>query len=105
MRFRLKDKTGWTDEKISKVVKEYFRFIALIIHYHKGNAEEEVSPSLDIDETWHNHMLFSRDYIKFSKKWHGDYIHHQPSYKDEDRPGGYNIGVSKEENEKILHKA
>ena len=76
MRYRLKEKTGWNDDKMDKVVKEYFRFIQLVTLYSNGEIDQEVTPSHDIDETWHNHMLFSRDYFKFCDKVAGTYLHH-----------------------------
>ena len=36
MRFRLKSKTKWTDEKMERVIKEYLRYIGLIILYYKN---------------------------------------------------------------------
>ena len=78
MRLRLLQKTGWTEKKMNKVINEYFRFISLIILHNKGEMKIEVTPSIDIDKTWHNHMLFTRSYIEFCSKWYGDYIHHQP---------------------------
>ena len=106
MRLRLLQKTGWTEKKMNKVINEYFRFISLIILHNKGKMKIEVTPSIDIDKAWHNHMLFTRSYIEFCNKWYGDYIHHQPSYnKDGSRPGGYNTNFTREENEKILQDA
>ena len=106
MRLRLAKKTGWSEDKMETVIKEYLRYIALILLYNQGEISIQATPSHDIDETWHNHMLFTREYHQFSNKWNGDYIHHQPSYDaDGSRPGGYNANMTREENKAILHTA
>merc|ERR1711964_442295 len=104
MRLRLASKMGWTEERMHKTISEYFRFISLVMLHSKGEMTLEVTPSQDIDETWHNHMLFTRSYISFCNKYNnGEYIHHQPSYRDDgSRPGGFDASLSREENNRIL---
>lgn len=35
-------------------------------------------PSVEIDQVWHTHILFTRDYIAFCDKVFGEYAHHVP---------------------------
>src|SRR5262245_57988515 len=35
--------------------------------------------SLRIDEVWHQFVLFTREYIHFSERFFGGYVHHSPS--------------------------
>ena len=108
MRLRLASKQpAWSGAKLDRVVTEYLRFISLLLRHAQGVAPLEVTPSEDIDECWHNHMLFTREYIAFSRKYNdGEYIHHQPSYNaDGSRPGGFNAGVSATERDRVLRAA
>ena len=106
MCLRLAEKTGWSEEKMKIVISEYLRYIALIMLWKQGKIAIQATPSHDIDEVWHNHMLFTREYIQFCEKWNGEYIHHQPSYNaDGSRPGGWNAHMTREENKAVLQKA
>ena len=47
-----------------------------------GNAHA-VSPEIDV--FWHAHMLFSREYARFSREVVGDMIHHAPLDRSDSR--------------------
>ena len=108
MRMRLAQKhPSWSPQKLERVVREYFRFIAMIIQWRQGVASMEVTPSEDVDECWHNHILFTREYIDFSRRYNanGEFIHHQPSYnEDGSRPGCFNEGVTAEKRDELLQE-
>lgn len=54
---RLARDNGWTPEYAVRVIKEYKRFCYLAIR-----AGHEVVPSDQIDQAWHLHLGFSREY-------------------------------------------
>jgi hypothetical protein len=57
-----------------KLEREYKRFIYLLtITGHRG-----VPISEQVDKMWHNHILFTRDYVAFCDSVIGRYIHHLP---------------------------
>ena len=41
------------------------------------------SPDRDVDEAWHDFILFTREYHEFCEKFCGGYVHHVPTVRDE----------------------
>lgn len=56
-------------------VQEYRKWMALIAMGNRSMGM--ISP--EVDEVWHAHILFTRDYHAFCIAIKGDYIHHEPS--------------------------
>lgn len=54
---RLARENGWTIGRACRVVKEYRRFCFLATV-----AGHAVTPSEDVDQAWHLHLLYTRDY-------------------------------------------
>jgi hypothetical protein len=72
---RLASETGWTLEYTFRVLAEYKRF-AFLAKY----AGHTVSPSHDIDEAWHLHLIYTRAYWQvFCCEVLGYELHHEPS--------------------------
>jgi hypothetical protein len=72
-----------TDEELNKVLfalRDYF-FIA-----NKANGKTVAMPSKVVDVAWHEFILFTKAYQKFSQKSFGRFFHHTPteSIKDND---------------------
>jgi len=72
---RLAAENGWTGTFAGRVAAEYRRFLALI-----AISDEQLTPSDAVDQAWHLHMAYTRDY------WHGlcrdivgRDIHHEPT--------------------------
>lgn len=57
---RLARENRWTIAYAVRVVREYKRFMYMAVR-----AGHTVTPSLDVDQAWHMHLLYSRSY------WHG----------------------------------
>lgn len=55
--------------------------------------KETLAPAQDIDEAWHAHILFTKQYTEHTKHIFGNYLHHTPA-----------TGSSQKEKEK-MHKA
>lgn len=54
---RLTRENGWSKSKTAAVIKEYLKFVFLACE-----AGHPVTPSLDLDEAWHLHMIYTRSY-------------------------------------------
>ncbi|APO72359.1 hypothetical protein IE4872_PD01842 (plasmid) [Rhizobium gallicum] len=72
---RLARETGWSSEFTQRVIQEYKRFIYLLCV-----SAETLTPSQDVDEVWHLHLIYTRDYwIDFCRDVLGREIHHDPT--------------------------
>lgn len=68
-------KKKFTKTEIAIVRKEYTKYLALkILH-----PEKMLPMSNKVDDYWHGHILFTRDYVSFCKKFAGRYLHHNPA--------------------------
>jgi len=65
----------WRPELIKVCEKLYKRFLWLNVKY-PGHG---LVPTLEIDEFWHNHILYTKDYTNDCQQLFGHYLHHQPS--------------------------
>lgn len=54
---RLARENGWTKEFAIQTIEEYKKFVFLAKH-----AGHPVTPSLEVDEAWHLHMIYTRSY-------------------------------------------
>lgn len=54
---RLARDNGWTIEYTHRVIDEYKKFIFLAVV-----AEHPVTPSDQVDQVWHLHLLYTRSY-------------------------------------------
>jgi hypothetical protein len=72
---RLVDRDQWTQNDAKEAVRRYKNFLILICKY----PQAVVAPAPDIDEVWHTHILFTREYTRDCKAIFGNYLHHAPS--------------------------
>jgi hypothetical protein len=71
---RLRHRYGWDEKRIREAVKGYREFL-----YVAGrDSRNGISPTLDIDEVWHQHMLHANKYEQDCKKALGQFLHHFP---------------------------
>lgn len=63
---------GWDYEYAKMVIDEYKKFIYLAAVYGK------VAPPDPIDQIWHQHILYTKDYFNFCQSLFGKSIHHSP---------------------------
>lgn len=68
----LRQKYNWEPIYSRLAVREYKRFLILAL-----SSDQEVTPSLDVDEVWHTHILHTRSYLQFIKII-GRALHHDP---------------------------
>jgi hypothetical protein len=72
---RLARENGWSASYAERVVGEYMRFAYLAVR-----AGRPVSPSAPVDQAWHLHLTYSRDYWeRFCPDVLGAPLHHDPT--------------------------
>lgn len=82
---RVKKKTGWSMSKVKEVAHEYKKFLYL------AATNDQVVPSAEVDEIWHEHILFTKDYFGRWSVILGKTLHHNPEIigKKNDFSTGY----------------
>jgi len=60
---------------INELIYEYLKFMKLMQRY----PSVRFSPSEMVDQVWHEHILFTKEYRKFCKKHFGSYVNHNPT--------------------------
>jgi hypothetical protein len=78
---RLRDKLQWSEDVAKEAVRRYKNFLLLLLKY----PDRVLAPALDIDEAWHHHILFTREYFNDCQAIFGGYLHHSPSQHSEER--------------------
>ena len=71
---RLADEGRLPEDSIPGAIVEYKKYVALIVLGHRGLGV----PSADVDEVWHAHILFTREYAAFCGRIGTGFIHHVP---------------------------
>lgn len=66
-------RNNWSKDYANKVLFEYKRFLKLRHKY------KNVSPSNDVDELWHQHILNVKNYCNYCVVIFGDIIDHNPA--------------------------
>jgi hypothetical protein len=74
VREKLIRKQALPEEKVDQAITEYRKFLVLA---RLGHGPLEMF-SHYVDEVWHTHILFTRDYAKFCQMAFGRFFHHQP---------------------------
>lgn len=72
---RLARENGWSAAHAARVIEEYKRFCFLAV-----TGDAEVTPSDAVDQVWHLHLTYSRDYWQhFCPEVLGCELHHGPT--------------------------
>ena len=72
---RLARENGWSHDYAAEVIDEYRRFVFLAFA-----AGHPVTPSVDVDEAWHLHLLYTRSYWEdLCRDTLGGPLHHGPT--------------------------
>lgn len=64
----------WQPELAAICEKLYKRFLWLLVKY----SDKHLVPTRDIDEFWHNHILYTQNYTNDCQALLGRYMHHSP---------------------------
>jgi hypothetical protein len=70
----------WKREEALRALRLYKNFLWL----HKLHPNTPLVPTREIDECWHNHILYTQNYQHDCKHIFGHYLHHAPSQPGED---------------------
>jgi hypothetical protein len=82
---RLANDNGWANGEAERVFEEYRRFCFLA-----ATAGHEVTPSDAVDQAWHLHLTYSRDYWeRFCPHVLGCALHHGPTAGGESERNRY----------------
>lgn len=68
----------WPSNLAATACKLYKNFLWLHCKY----SDVLLVPTKDIDEVWHNHILFTKQYHADCEALFGRYLHHHPSDRD-----------------------
>ena len=72
---RLARENRWSADYAGRVIHEYYRFCYLAV-----TADHEVTPSDQVDQAWHLHLTYTRDYWqRFCPVVLGMDLHHGPT--------------------------
>lgn len=72
---RLARENGWRPAYAARVIEEYKRFVFLAV-----TGGQEVTPSDAVDQAWHLHLTYTRDYWdRFCPEVLGCPLHHGPT--------------------------
>jgi hypothetical protein len=72
---RLIDRYSWDSTDAKEAVRRYKNFLRLLLKY----PDQILAPAPDMDEAWHNHILFTREYMRDCESLFGSYLHHSPA--------------------------
>lgn len=70
---RLQQKQGWNEAFTLRALEEYCRFVQLAVV-----SPTQVTPSQVVDEVWHTHLMFTRDYWERFMPLLPAPLHHEP---------------------------
>lgn len=65
----------WTGTDAMHCAKLYKNFLFL----QKKHFRAPLVPTREIDEFWHNHILYTQNYFRDCQHIFGHYLHHQPA--------------------------
>ncbi|WP_338453484.1 glycine-rich domain-containing protein [Candidatus Bealeia paramacronuclearis] len=86
---RVRKEKHWSPRMVQVATQFYKNFLILC----KKHEDIHLSPSLQIDEIWHAHILYTQDYYEMSEKVFGSYLHHQPIHEEESQESGAENGI------------
>lgn len=78
VRRRVGVRLGCNSQTAKAIETEYRKFLSLAL----GDPHTTFGMAGPVDEFWHEHLLDSRDYVKFCADIFGDYVHHIPRSLD-----------------------
>lgn len=69
----------WVESEAKHCERIYKNFLLLA----KLHPNEAIVPTRQIDEFWHNHILYTKQYTEDCLNIFGHYFHHQPASEEE----------------------
>src|SRR5688572_3054559 len=87
---RLAKDNGWTVVYAARVIEEYRRFAFLMV-----TAGHMAVPSDQVDQAWHQHLLYTRSWADFCKTILRQPLHHDPTKGGTAEKDRFKIGYKK----------
>jgi hypothetical protein len=84
---RLAKDNGWTELYALRVLEEYRRFAFLAVA-----AGHLAVPSDQVDQAWHQHILFSESWTDFCRTILGRKLNHEPARAEDSGSGRFKAG-------------
>ena len=78
---RLMKENLWSDTYTRRVINEYKKFIFMA-------KSGRVAPSYEVDQAWHMHILFTKEYKVMCDAFLGTFLHHEPTEPKDVRTAG-----------------
>lgn len=75
---------GVSAESVAILFEETLKFLWLV-----GGLNQKLTPSLLVDNAWHEFILFTRLYHNFCNEHFGRYIHHSPGGNEQENLRNY----------------
>ena len=66
--------------RVDVLIREYRRYLVLCV----VNPKTRKPISREVDEVWHSHIMFTRDYTTMGNDVFGRYFHHKPAITEEE---------------------
>lgn len=70
----------WQEDDALRCVQLYKNFLYL----QKKHLPQPLVPTREIDEVWHNHILYTQQYFRDCEQIFGHYLHHAPASPTEE---------------------
>lgn len=74
---RLTQRAGWTVEHARQTEDRYRAFLRRV-----AVTDEQLEPTHDVDEFWHQHIIDTRKYSADCLEVFGTFLHHDPKGRD-----------------------
>lgn len=75
------DRSGWSPAEVDEAIRLYRNYLILRVKY----PDENLPPSDDVDEVWHNHILDTKKYRFDCNVIFGSYFDHYPYFGRDER--------------------
>ncbi|MFY0675119.1 MAG: hypothetical protein JXQ87_17120 [Bacteroidia bacterium] len=75
---------GINEQNVTNLFEETLKFLWLV-----GKLNQKLTPSLVVDNAWHEFILFTRLYHKFCDEHFGRYVHHSPGGNEQENHRNY----------------
>lgn len=69
----------WSKAEAELCCKLYKNYLLLFKKY----LHESIVPTREVDEFWHNHILYTKNYMRDCMNIYGQYLHHEPTSSSE----------------------
>ncbi len=66
-------RSGWDAARYAAAEASYLAFLG------DAGAGDVLTPTPDVDEVWHAHLLHTKDYLRDCMRVFGRFLHHEPS--------------------------